>query len=92
MKKLAVLLVGIFIIFNCSTIDQIGLAEEASLDFQIVPYYTYISIIEASLSISGSTATCYGEVSSSSSYGISITMTPYAAFGQHMGDGEELVW
>lgn len=37
--------------------------------------YTYISILEAGLSISGSTASCYGSVSSSSSYDISIRMT-----------------
>ena len=69
MKRASVLLICVLIILTSTVAAPAGSADV------ITPCYTYISTIDAGLSITGSTASCYGWVASASSYDISIRMT-----------------
>lgn len=69
MKRFTTLWICALLILGSILVPSNGSASVMS------PLYTYISVLEVGFDITGSTASCYGCVSSSSQYDISITMT-----------------
>lgn len=72
MKRFMALWVCLSLVIVGVYVPAVGVAEEP---IEITPFYTYISIIGAGLNIVGSTAYCSGDVATSSSYDVSISMT-----------------
>lgn len=76
MRRTITFILGMVLFLGGMLIPRLCMAEETASDDPILYRYSYISSINATLNISGSSAECYGRVTcASSSYDIAITMT-----------------